>query len=90
MSELEAVIKKLQEIIKLEEKVPLDQLGSYIVGALLIDESGWKLYQANETIARIAELGSDLEISNGGEKWMTRNWQEIKQLTNELSSKGNH
>lgn len=84
MSELQRIVKRLQEIVELEGKESLDQLGSYIVGTLIIDEDGYKLYQTNESLARIGDLGSDLEASNGGEEWMKKDWEEIKLLVGKL------
>jgi hypothetical protein len=84
MHGLQNIIKRLQEIIKLEGIEPLDQLGSYIVGVLIIDEVGYNLYQTNEKVARIAELGGNLETGNGGDEWMKKDWEEIKMLVDQL------
>lgn len=70
----------------MEGKEPLDQLGSYIVGALIVDEIGFELYQSNETVERIAELGSDLEISNGSNEELQEMWEEIKALVAKLDA----
>jgi hypothetical protein len=86
MDALQKIIKRLNEIVNLENKEPLDQLGSYIVGALIADDEGYKISQSNELLQKIADLGSDLEISNGGSEWMQKDWQEVKELVERLNS----
>jgi hypothetical protein len=86
MSKFQGIVKRLNEIIDMEGKEPLDQLGSYIVGALIVDEIGFELYQSNETVERIAELGSDLEISNGSNEELQEMWEEIKALVAKLDA----
>lgn len=88
MNKFEAVVTRLNEIVEMEGKEPLDQLGSYIVGALIVDDEADKLSETDEALERIASLGSDLEISNGGDEWMQKDWQEVKLLVGKLSKIG--
>lgn len=85
MNKFQNIITRLNKIVALEGKEPLDQLGSYIIGTLVIDDAAGQLCQTDETLARIADLGGDLEVSNGGEEWMKKDWQEVKQLVAKLN-----
>lgn len=87
MDKLKSIIQRLNEIVSMENNQPLDQLGSYLIGTLVVDDEADKLCETNETLARIAELGGDLETSNGGSEWMQKNWQEVKALVEELNQK---
>lgn len=69
----------------MEDKESLDQLGSYIIGALVVNEAADKLCQTNDTLAHIADLGGNLEVKNGGDEWMRKDWQEIKRLVDKLN-----
>jgi len=70
----------------MEGKEPLDRLGSYIVGALIVDKAGWALYQTNETVQRIADLGADIETGKSEDEWVQEGWKEIKDLVSELNT----
>lgn len=88
MNKLQSVKERLSEIVADEDNEALDQLGSYIVGALIVDDEADELCQNNEMLARIADLGSNLEIRNGGDEWMQKDWQELKQLVDKLNQDG--
>lgn len=87
-SQVDTLLKRLQEIISLENRESLETLGSYIVGELLGDYNGiyQGLYEKNPTIQKIGDLASDLEISNGTEEQLQDMWREVKELTRSLNS----
>lgn len=87
MNTLQGIVVRLNEIVAMEGKEPLDLLGSYIVGALIVDDVADKLCETSETLSRIADLGSDLEVSTDGDEWMQKDWQEVRLLVDKLSIK---
>jgi|GEM_PF-293548 len=86
MSTLQDIVVRLNEIIEMEGKESLDQLGSYIVGTLIVDEVGWTLYETNETVQRIADLGADIETGKSEDEWVQEGWKEIKDLVSKLNT----
>lgn len=84
MSQLKQIVDRLEDVISLENTTSLDQLGSYIVGALVIDDNGNVFTETNPTLTRIADLGSDLETSNGTPEQLSLMWDEIKSLVQKL------
>jgi hypothetical protein len=87
MNEVSILVAKLNGIIELESTVPLETLGSYIVGELLGDYDGTyaKLNETNLKVQKIGDLASDIEISNGTPDQLSYMWGELKQLVQEIS-----
>lgn len=79
-----AITNRLKEIVALDDTTSLDQLGSYIVGALIVDDQASEYSETNPTLTRIADLGSDLETSNGTPEQLSLIWDEIKSLVQKL------
>ena len=86
MNARSTLVKKLDEIIRLESNVSIETLGSYIVGELLGNYDGMytELNETDPMARRIGDLASDLEIANGSEMELSSMWSEIKRLTEEL------
>lgn len=72
----------MNEIIALEGKIHFDKLGSYIVGLLIIDDETSKACDDNPPLGLIAELASDLEVSEGIDT--KSDWKQIKALPKTL------
>lgn len=83
---LRDITTELVQITQLETTQPLEILGSYLVGALIVDEAGFELAHQHKTLERIAEIGSDLEIKNGSPAALKSLWQEAKLLITDLDS----
>jgi hypothetical protein len=81
----EQIITRLHEIIALEDSTPVDLLGSYIVGALIVDDEASRYSERNRTLSRIADLGSDLETNNGTPDELSAMWEDIKSLIKKLT-----
>ena len=84
MDKYQLIVNRLNQIVDMKGDEQLDQLGSYIIGALVVDDDADKLCDKNDKLARIAELGGDLETKNGGGEWMQKNWEEVKKLVEQL------
>lgn len=81
MDNLHTLIEKLNELLSLEGVNTREEIAGFIVGELIGDPDGkYKdLESAHPAVARIADLASDLEWSNGSAEELERMWQEMKQ-----------
>lgn len=79
----------LSEILREEQGKSREVLAGYIVGELIGDSDNvyHQLLNDDQSVARIADLASDLEWSNGSEEQLNAMWQELKMLTEELRKK---
>ena len=60
-SEIQLIVARIDEIIRNKGSKPLDQLGSYIVGATLTRDDIESYYEAYPSLEKVADLGADLE-----------------------------
>lgn len=64
-SEIHDIVERIDEIVSNKNDEPLDQLGSYIVGATLVREDTETLFSKYPELETIAELGAELETLEG-------------------------
>jgi hypothetical protein len=76
----------LESVIAQEAEKPIEVLGGYIVGELIGDYDDFygTLYDENQTVRRIGDIASDLEISNGSEAQLGADWEQLKSLAKQL------
>lgn len=87
MSNISHLTKKLAAFISLKDEKTHEEIAAYIVGELLGDYEGrYKgLIDDNPDVARIADLASDLEWSNGSSEQLASMWQELIELIKNLN-----
>ncbi|MFZ1302190.1 MAG: hypothetical protein WAQ27_06495 [Candidatus Microsaccharimonas sp.] len=61
MRTIETVITELQNILSNPTNVAPDMLGSYIVGATIVQDDSDVLFEKYPLLEELAELGADLE-----------------------------
>ena len=88
MTDLQILAAKLSSFIAMQNEKSHEEIASYIVGELIGDSAG--KYQGfedqNVTVARIADLASDLEWSNGSDQELELAWNELVAAIGSLSS----
>ncbi len=82
---IEAIIRRLDEIIKNKARDPKDILGSYIVGCTIALDDIEQYYKKYSVLEEIAELGSDLEIETD-EKYQDELLKKIQTKLSVLKS----
>ena len=87
MNNTDALQAKLSSFIALDGEKSREEIAGYIVGELIGNPDG--RYDGLESqypdIARIADLASDLEWSNGSSEDLDAMWQELTQLVTNVS-----
>jgi hypothetical protein len=81
---IDTIYLRLNEIIKNEAQMPLDQIGSYIVGCTLAVEGIEKLFESYPTLVEISDIGSDMEYQ--GEEYLQEYHQSLKKLIVKLGA----
>lgn len=66
-SGIQGIIARLDEILQNKNNEPLDQLGSYIVGATLARDDIENHFSKFPELEEVAELGAELETLSGSE-----------------------
>lgn len=86
MTHFKELVSKLNEFMSLEGEKSKEQIAAYIVGELIgdYDDIYTDIKESNPSVARIAELSSDLEWSNGSRKELEEMWLELKSLISAL------
>lgn len=80
---VEAIIVRIEEILSNPSNEQADRLGSYIVGATLVQDDIEPVFEAYPLLEKIAELGADLE-TQGGTPYADTILEEIKTAFVEL------
>lgn len=75
---IKTVYLNLVEIITNDAKVPLNQVGSYVVGSTIAEDGVDDLYKDYPTLEQIADIGSELEYQ--GEEYAEAYYQQLKSL----------
>lgn len=84
-SGIQDIIRQLDDIVQNKSDKPLDQLGSYIVGATLVRDDIEEYYSDYPLLGDIAELGAELETLAGTD-YAPQVFAQIEQKLNELKS----
>ena len=64
-SDIQGIIARLDEILQNKNDEPLDQLGSYIVGATLARDDIESYFNKFPELEEVAEFGAELETLSG-------------------------
>lgn len=88
-SEITSIVQRLDEIVQNKNNEPLDQLGSYIVGATLARDDSEVYCEAYPTLRVIAELGAELETMASEEETASIVFTEIKDSLQSLKTQIN-
>lgn len=88
MDSINFLKERLSKFIELEGEKTREEIAGYIVGELIGDAS--ERYEGLEekysNVARIADLASDLEWSNGSPSELESMWQEMRDLIKKLAA----
>ena len=86
MTSLQILATKLSSFTAMKHEKTHEEVAAYIVGELIGDATGKYegIADQNTTVARIADLASDLEWSNGSEQELELAWNELVKLIADL------
>lgn len=89
MDNLDVLSSKLTKFLSLEGIKTREEIAAYVVGELIgdINEAYVGLENTNPDVARIADLSSDLEWSNGSPEELDAMWGELKSTILNLRNK---
>jgi dihydroorotase len=79
---IDSIYTNLVEIIKNKDQKPLDQIGSYILGATLVKDGIEDLFKEYPVLEEIADVGSNLEYQ--GEEYSIEYYERLKELIKKL------
>jgi len=84
---IDTVYSSLVEIIKNDAMKPLDQVGSYVVGATMAEASIDSLFDKYPVLEDIAEIGASMEWED--ENYLDECYQRLKFLIEKLGKQIN-
>lgn len=85
MEDRNYLVNKLQQFISLTDSQTHEEIAAYIVGELIGDSTGrYRDLKEDPVIARISDLASDLEWSNGSPEQLDEMWAELEQKIKSL------